>query len=64
MLAISNATTLKKSMKSKAVLELVDLKAIAAAAEAEAVKNNWVVSIAIVDDGHALWRCGSFVVSV
>jgi glc operon protein GlcG len=43
-------------MKNKPVLELADLKSIAAAAEAEAVKNNWAVSIAIVDDGgHLLW---------
>ncbi len=41
-------------MKSKAVLELVDVKAIAAAAEAEALKNNWAVTIAIVDDGGHL----------
>ncbi|MES2423621.1 MAG: heme-binding protein [Pseudomonadota bacterium] len=43
-------------MKTKAVLELADVKTIAAAAEAEALKNNWAVSIAIVDDGgHLLW---------
>lgn len=43
-------------MKTKAVLELADLKKIASAAEAEALKNNWAVSIAIVDDGgHLLW---------
>ena len=43
-------------MKTKPVLELVDIKAIAAAAEAEAVANAWAVSIAIVDDGgHLLW---------
>jgi len=43
-------------MKSKHVLELVDVKKIAAASEAEALKNNWAVSIAIVDDGgHLLW---------
>jgi uncharacterized protein GlcG (DUF336 family) len=43
-------------MKSKPVLELSDVKAMAAAAEAEALKNNWAVSIAIVDDGgHLLW---------
>ena len=41
-------------MKTKAVLELVDIKAIAAAAEAEAVKNNWAVTIAIVDEGGHL----------
>jgi glc operon protein GlcG len=43
-------------MKTKAFLELADVKVMAAAAEAEAVKNNWAVSIAIVDDGgHLLW---------
>lgn len=43
-------------MKNKAVLELADVKAVAAAAEAEALKNNWAVAIAIVDDGgHLLW---------
>ena len=32
------------------------MKTIAAAAEAEAIKNNWPVTIAIVDDGgHLLW---------
>jgi glc operon protein GlcG len=41
-------------MKSKAVLEFTDVKAIASAAEAEAVKNNWAVTIAIVDDGGHL----------
>ena len=44
------------SMKNKAFLELTDVKAIAAAAEAEALKNHWAVSIAVVDDGgHLLW---------
>ena len=43
-------------MKTKSVLDFADVKAIAAAAEAEALKNNWAVSIAIVDDGgHLLW---------
>lgn len=43
-------------MKTKAALELADLKAIAAAAEAEARANQWAVTIAIVDDGgHLLW---------
>ncbi|WP_309678739.1 heme-binding protein [Polaromonas sp.] len=41
-------------MKTKAVLELADVKTIAAAAEAEALKNNWAVTIAIVDDGGHL----------
>ena len=43
-------------MKTKSVLELADVKAIAAAAEAEALGNNWAVTLAIVDDGgHLLW---------
>lgn len=42
------------TMKTKPVLEFADIKAIAAAAEAEALKNNWAVSIAIVDDGGHL----------
>ncbi len=43
-------------MKTKHELELADVKVIAAAAEAEALKNNWPVVIAIVDDGgHLLW---------
>ena len=41
-------------MKSKPTLEFNDVKAIAAAAEAEALKNNWAVTIAIVDDGGHL----------
>ncbi len=41
-------------MKSKSVLEQIDIKAIAAAAEAEALKNNWAVTIAIVDEGGHL----------
>jgi glc operon protein GlcG len=44
------------AMKTKSSLELADVKAIAAAAEAEALANKWAVSIAIVDDGgHLLW---------
>jgi uncharacterized protein GlcG (DUF336 family) len=43
-------------MRTKPILELADVKAIAQAAEAEALKNSWAVSIAIVDDGgHLLW---------
>src|SRR3989344_4623444 len=45
-----------RTMKTKHELELADVKAVAAAAEAEALKNNWAVTIAIVDDGgHLLW---------
>ena len=43
-----------QKMKSKATLEFADVKTIAAAAEAEALKNNWAVTIAIVDDGGHL----------
>ena len=41
-------------MKTKSVLEFADVKAIAAAAEAEALKNQWAVTIAIVDEGGHL----------
>ena len=43
-------------MKSKPYLSLDDARRIAMAAETEAAKNSWSVSIAIVDDGgHLLW---------
>jgi uncharacterized protein GlcG (DUF336 family) len=43
-------------MLTKSFLELADIKTIAAAAEAEAIKHAWAVTIAIVDDGgHLLW---------
>ena len=43
-------------MNTKPTLALADLRAIAQAAEAEALKHNWTVTIAIVDDGgHLLW---------
>lgn len=43
-------------MQSKAVLTLSDVRRIAQAAEAEALANQWPVTIAIVDDGgHLLW---------
>ena len=43
-------------MKTKPVLTLEDVRRMAAAAEAEALNNNWAVTIAIVDDGgHLLW---------
>ncbi|MCX7256990.1 MAG: heme-binding protein [Polaromonas sp.] len=41
-------------MKTKSVLEQADIKAIATAAEAEALVNHWAVTIAIVDDGGHL----------
>jgi len=43
-------------MKTQATLELSDVKRMADAAEAEAVKNGWAVTIAIVDaGGPPLW---------
>ena len=43
-------------MQTKSVLTLEDVQKIAAAAEAEATKNNWAVAIAVVDDGgHPMW---------
>ena len=41
-------------MKTKSTLEYADVVAISAATEAEALKNNWAVTIAIVDDGGHL----------
>jgi glc operon protein GlcG len=43
-------------MISKSVLTLTDVRAMAQAAEAEALAQQWPVTIAIVDDGgHLLW---------
>ncbi len=43
-------------MQTKSVLTLSDVRAIAQAAEAEALAHQWAVTIAIVDDGgHLLW---------
>ncbi|QOY96165.1 heme-binding protein [Massilia sp. UMI-21] len=41
-------------MQTKPYLALADVKKIAAASEAEALRNNWAVSVAIVDDGGHL----------
>lgn len=41
-------------MKNKPVLELADVKKVVAAAEAEALRNHWAVSVAVVDDGGHL----------
>jgi glc operon protein GlcG len=54
--SFSAADGYRWGMQSKATLEIKDLRAMAAAAEAEALKNAWAVTIAIVDDGgHLLW---------
>ena len=43
-------------MQTRAMLTLDDVRAIAQAAEAEALRHHWAVTIAVVDDGgHALW---------
>ena len=43
-------------MQTKSVLTLSDVRTMAQAAEAEALANQWAVTIAIVDDGgHLLW---------
>jgi glc operon protein GlcG len=43
-------------MKNKKCLTLADVKIIAAGCESEALRQNWAVTIAIVDDGgHLLW---------
>jgi uncharacterized protein GlcG (DUF336 family) len=42
------------TMKTKAVLTVEDTDRILAAARAEAVANQWAVSIAVVDDGGHL----------
>jgi len=43
-------------VQNKPFLTLEDVKRIAAAAEAEALRHGWAVTIAVVDDGgHLLW---------
>lgn len=43
-------------MKTRPALTAADARAIAAAAEAEAARNGWAVTIAVVDDGgHLMW---------
>jgi uncharacterized protein GlcG (DUF336 family) len=43
-------------MKTKRTLDAADARAIATAAEAEAARHQWAVTIAVVDDGgHLLW---------
>jgi uncharacterized protein GlcG (DUF336 family) len=41
-------------MRTKPCLTAADVKKVVAACEAEAVKNNWAVAIAVVDDGGYL----------
>ena len=46
-------------MKPTQTLTLIDVKCIAAAAEAEAIAHGWAVSIAVCDaGGHALYVKG------
>ena len=41
-------------MQTRSTLEYADVVAVSAGAESEAIKNNWAVTIAIVDDGGHL----------
>ncbi|MCX7662872.1 MAG: heme-binding protein [Tepidimonas fonticaldi] len=41
-------------MKNKPMLDAADVRALLDAAEAEALKNGWAVTIAVVDDGGHL----------
>ena len=41
-------------MQTRSTLEYADVVAVSAAAESEAIKNKWAVTIAIVDDGGHL----------
>lgn len=41
-------------MKTKSYLEAADVRAMVAAAEAEALKQNWAMTIAVTDDGGHL----------
>ena len=50
----SSAPPVEPHRTSKPVLTLADAKRIAAAAEAEALRNDWRVVIAVVDDGGHL----------
>jgi len=43
-------------MRQKPSLTAADVQTIIAAAQAEAARNNWAVSIAVVDEGGFLWR--------
>ena len=43
-------------MRTRPALTLADVKTIAAAAEAEALRQGWVVTISVCDDGgHLVW---------
>ena len=52
--SVFGQTSLKEKLTHKKALNLVVAKEIAAASEAEARKNNWSVSIAIVDEAGRL----------
>ena len=55
MLAMSLTGTAQNQLPTKQVMTLDAARRVAAAAEAEARKNNWAVSIAVLDDsGHLI----------
>ena len=50
------SSTRQPPLKTKSYLTSADVRLMAVAAEADALKNQWAVTIAIVDDGgHLLW---------
>jgi len=54
LISVLLAATASAQLADKKVLTLAAAKKMAAAAEAEAVKNNWRMVIAVVDDGGHL----------
>jgi glc operon protein GlcG len=54
VLSAASASGMAAELSSKKALNLAAAKEIAAAAEAEAIKNKWNVVIAVVDDGGKL----------
>ncbi|PYM33737.1 MAG: hypothetical protein DME15_10380 [Candidatus Rokuibacteriota bacterium] len=54
LITLALAATASAQLTDKKALTLVAAKKMAAAAEAEAVKNNWRMVIAVVDDGGYL----------
>jgi glc operon protein GlcG len=54
LLATTSAGSARSQLSTKRTLTLEAARKVAAAAEAEARKNNWSVAVAVVDDGGQL----------
>jgi len=54
LLATTSAASARSQLSTKRTLTLEAARKVAAAAEAEARKNNWNVAVAVVDDGGQL----------